>query len=59
MVKEKLKSWTLWVNAASALAVHVLEQLSVVSPETAWIATALVVANFGLRFKTTQPIVGS
>jgi hypothetical protein len=56
-MKSKLTSWTLWVNAVGAAALLVLTQLQAVSPETAWVATALAVANFALRFKTTQPIV--
>jgi hypothetical protein len=56
-IKAKLKSATLWINAAGAFAAQVLGVLQAISPETSWVVTALAVANFALRFKTTQPIV--
>ena len=55
MSKSPLKSWTLWVNVVGGAAVAVLTQLGVVI-DAEWIAIGLAVANFALRFKTTQPV---
>jgi hypothetical protein len=58
-LKNPFTSKTLWLNVL-AIAVAVLQQLTdqqLVAPEV--FATAVAVANFGLRFSTDQPLAVS
>ena len=55
-MKNPFKSKTLWLNVL-AIGVAVLQQMTdhqFVSPEA--LASAVAIANFGLRFQTAQPL---
>ena len=56
-MKPKWKSWTLRFFIVIGAASQVLAQFQQISPESAWIATALSVCGIVLRFKTVAPIV--
>jgi hypothetical protein len=56
-MKSKLKSWTLWVNFAGAVALAFLQYFGTVDDQTATAGYVATVANFLLRFKTSQPII--
>lgn len=57
MVKSKFKSVTLWVNFAGLFALGVLNTFGIVETDHAMVGYVATIANFMLRFKTTQPVV--
>jgi len=56
--KNPWKSWTLWLNGVGMLGVSVLGFLTDQGLDLGqWGIIGISVANFLLRFKTTQPVV--
>jgi hypothetical protein len=55
-MKSKFKSVTLWVNFAGLLALGICNTFGIVETDHAAVGYVLTIANFALRFKTTEAL---